>query len=96
MGDRSKIDSKPVFMLATAGDGKKILIFGIPETAYTPAPNGHSFDYDFTSIGLPMYAMVYKGKDHADCMAQIEAIAKKMNVPIRDERRKNFSIKDAT
>ena len=87
----SNIDKKPVFMLGTAGDGKPILIFGVPETAYTPVPSGHSFDFDFSSIGRPMYAMVFKGADHADCMRQIEDIAKKMGVPLLDERRKNFS-----
>jgi hypothetical protein len=93
MAEGSNIDKKPVFMFGRAGDGKSILIFGIPETAYDPAPNGHSFDFDFTSIGLPIYTMIFKGMDHADCMKQIEDIAKRQGVPLLDERRKDFSIK---
>ena len=89
----STIDTRPVFFLGTAGDGKPILIFGVPETAYLPAAHGYSFDFDFTSIGLPVYAIIFKGTDHADCMKKIEAIAAKMEVPILDERRKDFSIK---
>lgn len=89
----SKFDTRPVFMAGTAADGKPVLIFGVPETAFNPAPNGHSFDFNFTAIGLPIYAMIFKGKDHADCMKQIEDIAKQMGVPILDERRKDFTIK---
>jgi hypothetical protein len=89
----STINKKPVFMLGTAANGKPILIFGVPETAYVPADNGWSFDFDLTAAGLPIYVQIFKGRDHADCMKQIEDIAKQMGVPILDERRKDFSIK---
>lgn len=87
----SEIDKKPIFLLAPTADGKPLLMFIVPETAYNDAPNGWSFPFDLTAVGLPIRVSIVKAKDHADGMAQIEAIAKQKGIPILDQRRKDFS-----
>lgn len=89
----SNLDNRPVFFLSEASDGKPFIILGIPRGAMNALERGMGHDFDLTSAGVPVRITVMYGKDHQDVLNQIEDVAKQANIPILDERRKDFSIK---
>lgn len=50
-------------------------------------------DLDLTSIGIPLKMIIYGCADHDAGVRIIEDAARKNNVPLLDERRKDFGIK---
>jgi hypothetical protein len=93
MADR-KIEEQVVFMLGQpAGPGDKpVLIFGIPDKAWDQMRDGRGHDFDFTAVGLPVQAVIFRGKDHADIMRQLQGAAAAADLPVLDQRREDFRI----
>jgi hypothetical protein len=55
--------------------------------------DGKTHDFDLTSIGLPVKLMLFGGADHDAIMRAIEKLASNQGIALRDERRRDFSIK---
>lgn len=89
----SSIDKRPIFLVGATDSGKSLLMFGIPDTAWNELTNHHSFDFDLSAAGLPIYVTIFRAKDHSDAMSVVEQLARSQGIPIHDERRKDFSIK---
>ena len=70
------------------------LVFGISDAAWAYMQGGLSHDFDFRGVGVNLQALIFRGTDHADIMRQMEEAASRANVPIVDERRRDFSVKD--
>jgi len=86
-------EEQVVFVLGSPDrpGGPPTLIFGIPEAAWNYMQDGLCHDFDFSAIGVPLQALIFRGKDHDDIMRQIQEISAKTGVPILDERRRDFS-----
>lgn len=82
------------FMLGADGQGRPMLIFGMTDAAWEYMKDGLTHNFDFTSIGLPMTAMILRGKDSEAVMAELQAAADTLGIPIQDDRDKDFSVKD--
>ena len=88
-----RLDNQPMFMVSMAKDGIPFVIIGVPQGATTALERGMGHDFDLTPAGVPIRFSVMYGKDHVDVLTQIEDVAKQLDIPIIDERRKDFSIK---
>lgn len=56
--------------------------------------NGKTHNLDLTRIGLPVKFMLYGGDSHSDCMKMIEDRMAKEGIPVLDQRREDFTIKE--
>ena len=92
----SKIEDKIVFGLApAAADGDApLLLLGIPKGAWEHMKDGKTHNLDLTRIGLPVKLMLYGGDSHSHCMKMIEGHMAKEGIPILDQRREDFTIKE--
>jgi hypothetical protein len=87
------IEEKMVFGLAPTASGKPVLMLGVPQGAWEYMKDGKTHTFDLTSLGVPIMLMLYGAKDHAEAVKLIEDHCKQQNVPLLDERRKDWSIK---
>jgi hypothetical protein len=87
------IDKKIVFCLGKTGNGATLVIMGIPEGAWDHMKDGKHHNFDFTRAGLPVQLLMYGAKTHAEAMTMLQRFTSAQGITIRDERRKDFSIK---
>ena len=90
----SKIDERIVFGIADSSDGKPTLLLGISRHCWETMQNGLCKDLDLTGIGLPIRLLVFGGDDHDGVMKTLYQSFAEAGVPILDERRRDFSIKE--
>jgi hypothetical protein len=89
------IEEKIVFAIAPSGqgDGVPLLLVGVPTGAWDYMKDGKTHHFDLSSIGIPFKLMMYGASDHGAAMKVIEEAAKQQNVPLLDERRRDWAIK---
>lgn len=88
------IDERPVFVLANTEKEGPILMVGVPKACWLDMLNNKKGkDIDLSRVtGLPIKLIIFAGADHDACMRVITRMAQENNVPILDERRKDFGI----
>jgi hypothetical protein len=85
-------ENQVVFMKAETLEGTPVIVLGVTREAWVYMKDGKTHTFDFTTAGLPMKLVMFGAKDHAEAMKFLEDSAKAANVPILDERRKDWSI----
>lgn len=87
------IEEKIVFAVGPSASGKPVLLFGIPKAAWDYMKDGKTHTFDLTSLGIPVQMIMYGADNHSAALKVIEDHCKHNNVPLLDERRRDFSVK---
>jgi len=76
------------------GDGVPLVLLGIPKGAWEYMRDGKTHTFDLTKAGLPIKLMLFGAADHASAMKVVTSDLAAAGVTVRDERRRDFSIKE--
>lgn len=91
MTDRS---DKLAFTLMPVDGQTPILSIGIPAKAWERIKDGTADTIDLSAFGCPIRVMIWGAETHDAAVDTIMTFAKNNGIPVLDERRRDFSIKD--
>lgn len=87
------IDKKIVFAIAPRkADLPAKVILGMPTGAWDAMDGGRTHDFDFTRGGLALQLMIFRGRDHDECVKTITDTARLSGTAVLDERNKSYAI----